>query len=31
MLPEDTVFFHTIIGDTYQVAQRRLKPLPQTQ
>ena len=31
MLPEHTVFFYTNIGDTYQVAQRGLKPLPQPQ
>ena len=31
MLPEHTVFFYTNIGDTYQLAHRRLKPLPQTQ
>ena len=31
MLPEDTVFFHTNIGDTYQLYWSGLAPLPQAQ
>jgi len=31
MLPEHTVFFHTNIGDTYQLSESGLNPLRQDQ